>query len=472
MTMKNIMFCVGLVMGWNIYAGSVPLPHEKLVYPELNLKIPTVRKEILGNGLKLFYLPDHGLPIVQGTLYVPGGAHRDPEAKAGLSQLLSTVQRAGGSQALKPTQLDSLLEGMGATISAGSSPHYNTLSFKCLRPDLDKVLKQFFDLVMRPRFDKGRFKLEKKNRLEAIRRQDDDPAGLVRRKFNHLVYRPHPQGYEVTMESMQRILLKDLIQERIRRFLPDGSHFLLVGDVKLEELHEMLSPLLEGWEGKALRSSEIPEMKLEFHGERYFVQKGIPQMKIRVGHKSVLISNPDYFPLLIMDYILGGGSFNSRLVQRIRTELGLAYSVYSYVWGDVYYGTMGVDCGTRTAGSVEALSEILSGIREIQKNGISPEELNLARDTLVNQFVFKFSSRYQIASRMVVLEQKGLPEDFLERYLKALKAVSQEDVLRVAGEYYHLEKLKIVLVGDFAKVRKAMQKQFGKFREITLPHYE
>ncbi len=470
--MKSIFLSFGLILGWNLYATSLPLPHEKLEYPELNLSIPKVHKEVLGNGMKLFYLADHALPIVQGTLYVPGGSHRDPQAKAGLSSSLSSIQRAGGTQALQPSELDALLEGMGASIHAESSAHYNTLSFKCLRQDLNKVLKQFFDLVLRPRFDEKRFKLDQKNKMEAIRRQDDDPAGLVRRKFNHYVYRPHPQGFEVTMESIGRITRDDLVQERKRRFLPHGSQLLVVGDIQATELKQILDPLLEGWSGAAKDLPEIPEMKLDFSGERYFVQKGIPQMKIRVGHKSVLISNPDYYPLLIMDYILGGGSFNSRLVQRIRTELGLAYSVYSYVWGDVFYGTMGVDCGTRRAGSVEALREILSGIRKIQEDGISPAELKLARDTLVNQFVFKFSSRYQIARRMVVLEQKGLPEGFLERYLQALKAVSGEDVLRVAREYFHPEKLKIVLVGDFKKVGPSMEKEFGRFKEITLPRYE
>ena len=154
------------------------------------------------------------------------------------------------------------------------------------------------------------------------------------------------------------------------------------------------------------------------------------------------------FPLMVMDRILGGGGFNSRLMKRIRTELGLAYSVYSWVGADVFYGTMGVNCGTKTEGAVQSLREILAAIRNIQDELVSAEELELARDTIVNQFVFKFATREQVANRMLFFEQAGLPDDFMETYLAAIKKVSREDVKRVARQHFRPDQLKILLVGD------------------------
>jgi zinc protease len=454
-----------------ILSAMTPLPHESLQFKELTLKIPEITRKILSNGMELFYAQDSSLPIVRATLYVPGGSHRDPAAATGLSSLLSTVQIAGGTRHLTPDELDMQLESLGAEIDTGAQSRYQTVSLKCLRTDFKNILDLFFEVALHPRFDPSRFDLEKKNALESIRRRDDDAAGIARRKFANIVYRPHPEGNETTMETIGSISRDNLINSHRKRFQPDGSQLLVVGDVDLKTLESMLSPYLAQWKPTGRKLVDPPKVTREFKAERYFVQKSVPQVKIRIGHKSIKLSNPDLFPLMVMDRILGGGGFNSRLMKRIRTELGLAYSVYSWIGADVFYSTIGVDCGTKTEGSVQSLREILSAIKKIQDQPVSNEELELARNTIVNQFVFKFATRHQVASRILFFEQAGLPDDFMETYLKAIEAVTVKDVQRVAREYFKSDGLKILLVGDFAKVRAEIEKEFGSFKEIKLPDY-
>lgn len=453
-------------------AVCTELPHEALQYPELVLKVPQITRKELSNGLKLFYAKDSSLPIVRATLFVPGGSHRDLLSETGLSSFLATMQVAGGTRNLTPDALDLLLESAGAELDAGARARYQTVSMKSLSSDFEKILELFFEVALHPGFDLQRFELEKKNTLEGIRRRDDDPSSITSRKFANMIYKNHPEGNETTMASISSLSRDLLIETHKRRFRPDGSQLLVVGDIDLAQLEKLLEPYLASWQTVGSSLEAAPEVSLEFEGEKAFVQKDIPQVSIRVGHKAITLKNPDLFPLMVMDKILGGGGFNSRLMKRIRTELGLAYSVYSWVGADVYHGTMGVDCGTKTEGAVQSLKEIMSAIRAIQDNVVSEEELNLARDTIVNQFVFKFATREQVANRMLFFEQAGLPDNFMETYLAAIKKVTREDVQRVAKQYFHPDQLKILLVGNFSKIKAEIEKEFGKFKEISLEKFE
>ncbi|MCJ8346476.1 insulinase family protein, partial [bacterium] len=256
--------------------------------------------------------------------------------------------------------------------------------------------------------------------------------------------------------------------EHSRRFVPNDAQLLVVGDLTLIALKKMLKSYFTSWKKSKKSISIVSDMDFDFKNEKVFVEMDTPQLNIRIGHKSLKISNPDYFPLLIADYILGGGGFNSRLMQRVRTEMGLAYSIYSYIWGDVYYGTMGVYCGTKTSGAIDAMSEIFSQIERIRDQKVSQEEFDLAKNSMVNQYVFKFSSKYQVVSRMLYFERKNLREDYMQYYLDSLKKVTIEDVQEASKKYWKPESLKVLVVGQVSTIKSDLEKKFGKFKEVKL----
>jgi zinc protease len=465
--MKSIFKAVCLSV---LFTGAVSaeLPHESLKYPELKFQIPDVAKEKLPNGLTLFHIKDSSLPIIRMSLYVKGGSHRENRKNVGLSDLMSSVQRSGGTKNTKVEKLNEFLERLGATIGASSSAMYNTVSMKCLSGDFDKVMPHFFDVAMAPAFDESRFQLDKKNTIDALKRRDDDPGKLAMRKLMEKVYPNHPKGYEETIETVTSITRDDLIKSHKRRFQPKGAQLLVVGDIDLATLKQKINNRAIQWRQTDNSISKWPEMGLEFNGENFFVQRAIPQFKIRMAHKAIKIDNPDFAALRVMNYILGGGGFNSRMAADIRTARGLTYSVYSYIFGDKYYGMFGVGCDTKTEKTVEAVKAILDHIKKIRDQKVTEKEIKLAKESLINSFVFKFVTKHQVASRLLYYEQRDLPMDFLQTYLENLKKVSIEDIQRVAKEYLKPEKLKMVLVGDYAKIKGDLEKNFGNFEEIVV----
>jgi predicted Zn-dependent peptidase len=466
---KNILVAfifVGLV---NICTADGQLPHEKLSYPEISFEIPDMHTEKLASGAELFYLSDEGSAVVRVAFYVPGGRHRDPLEKAGLSALLSAVQRSGGTVSVPADKLDEELETLGAEINAESQTMYNVVEMRCLRRDFERVAELFFAILQNPAFAENRFETEKRNTLDGIKRRDDDPGTLARRKLVAVAYKGHPHGYEDTIKSVSAITRDDLLRAHGRRFRPEGSEILVVGDISLAEFKAVAEKHLQKWPRNSLASvAPVAEVPLDFQGERFFVEKENPQIKIRIGHKSVTMDNPDYIPLQVMNYILGGGSFNSRMVKEVRTEMGLAYSVYSRVSADKFYGLFECSCDTGFETASKALKQIFINIDRIRTEEVKPEELQLATDALINSFVFRFVTRWQVGRQMLFYRQRGLPEDYLQKYLEQVRQVTAADVLRVAAEYLHPQDMKMVMVGPFSSVREEMEEHFGAFAEIKI----
>ncbi|PCJ16272.1 MAG: hypothetical protein COB02_16600 [Candidatus Cloacimonadota bacterium] len=465
--MKLIKYLITLCLILNLNY-SIDLPHQKLTYPALTLNIPDVNKFSLQNGLKVYFLQDSSLPIIKMSLFVKGGSFIDNKQLTGLSSLLASIQRDGGNSKMTPSQLDQYLEERGATISTNSGDMTNGASLKCLSADLKDVMPLYVSTILHPKFNKARFQLQKKLLLESIRRQNDEPKDVLRRKFTKLIYKSHKAGNTPNFKSIQNIKLSHIKLAHSTRFIPNDAQLLVVGDITLKKLKALLNKSFSSWKPTSNSIKIDTTMKLDFKSEKVFIEMDTPQLNIRIGHKSLKISNPDYFPLLIADYILGGGGFNSRLMQRVRTEMGLAYSIYSYIWGDVYYGSMGVYCGTKTSGAVDSISEILKQIDKVRDEKVSQQEFDLAKNSMINQYVFKFSSKYQIINRILYFERKNLPENFMQYYLDSLKKVTIEDVQVAAKKYWKPKSLKILLVGKVSTIKKELETKFGKFTEQKL----
>jgi predicted Zn-dependent peptidase len=461
--MKFIYVLLSLLCNISSFAA---LPHEKLVYPELHFEIPEVQTIKLDNGLLLFYIQDKELPIMRAQLHCPGGYLRDPREKSGLSNLISTVQRDGGTKKHKVEEINEILEPLGAAVEAGSDSIYNTVKLQCLEEDFKTVLDVFFEIALSPSFDNDKLELERANIIESLKRRDDDASKLAARKFIELLYPEHPRGYETTIDSVSNITRDELIKEHDKRFQPEGAQLLVVGSMPLETVKSLLKPYVKNWKQSSGAIAKVPEMSKKMEKRFSYIKKDIPQFKIKMGHKGVKLSNPDYAALQVMNYILGGGSFNSRLTNIVRTKMGLTYSIYSYMWGDWYYGPFGISCDTGADTASKAVKAIMEQVKEIRKSQVTDKEIQVAKESLINSYVFKFSSSQEVAERLLYYHQRNLPMNFLQTYMEKLKAVTKADVLRVAKKYLAPEEMRMVLVGPFEKYKTELESAFGKFKEM------
>ncbi|MEA3543869.1 MAG: pitrilysin family protein, partial [Thermodesulfobacteriota bacterium] len=263
------------------------------------------------------------------------------------------------------------------------------------------------------------------------------------------VYPGHPFGIYPTAEEVNRFSRENLLQLHQRYFQPQNFWLAVSGDVHQAELVALLEQQFGDWYATESMLREFPVLPPVPAGKVLLADKDIPQTTVLMGHPGVNKDNPDVSALRVANYILGGGGFNSRMMREVRSNRGLAYSVYSYFQvgrqlPELFIASSETKCGS----TVEVVALMLQLIRQLRDEPVSAAELDLAKKSLINSFVFAFSDSHSVVSRKVRLDYYGYPEGYLETYRQQVNAVTVADVQRVARQYLHPEKLQIVLVGD------------------------
>jgi len=449
------------------FAGCAAQPFPKAERPDavtirpLEFHPPRVEKVELANGIRLYLLEDHELPLVEVTAMAAAGSLRVPEGREGLADLHASLVRAGGAGDLSPSAFDELLEQHAIDIEASADSYTFSIDLSTRSQDVDAALRALADLLRRPGFDEGRFDLLKKQMLESIRRRHDNPGTLGRDLLMARLYPGHPLGRRPTVTSVQSLRRDDILAFQNRYLAPDNLWIGVSGDFNAAELRARLERLLGDWRPTGLRPEPVSPVTPPSRAAIHLAGRKIPQTTVLLGEQGVTKDNPDVYALRVMNYILGGGGFNSRLMREVRSNRGLAYSVYSYYQvGRVLPGPFIAGCETKTGSTVEVLELMRSEMERMRRDKVSEQELKLARDSLVNSFVFAFDNSHDIVTRQMRLDFYGYPPDYLERYRERIDAVSADDVLRVARTYLHPERQMVVLVGDAGAFADRLE-QFG-----------
>ncbi|MEE4255107.1 MAG: pitrilysin family protein [Desulfuromusa sp.] len=430
---------------------------DELTFPPLEFSFPVVAQQQLNNGMKLYLKEDHELPLVELTLLIEGGSIYNPLDKTGLSQFFAKTLSTGGTENMLPDALEAELESMAAILTVSSSSYAYEVDLSLHRRDLQRGIEILADLLRRPRFDTDRMELVRHQMLESIHRKNDDPSSIAGRILGEAVYPGHPFGAYPTTEVVSSFNRDDLLKLHQRYFQPQNIWIAASGDVQQAELVALLDQHLGDWKSTESLLREIPSLPAAPGGEIYLADKNIPQTTILMGHPGVSKDNPDVFALRVANYILGGGGFNSRMMREIRSDRGLAYSVYSYFQVGRQLPEMFIASSeTKSGSTVEVVRLMRQLIRQIRNEPVSAAELDLAKKSLINSFVFAFSDTHSVVSRKVRLDYYNYPEDYLENYQQRVAAVTVEDVQRVARQYLHPDKLQIVLVGDSEKYADAV----------------
>jgi len=438
-----------------------------LTFAPLDFTIPKSERLTLGNGIALYLLEDHELPLVQMTAYINTGSIYEPAELTGLAGITGAVIRSGGTVNLTTDQLDAELEFMASGIESGIGEDLGNLSMNTLSRNLDRSLELFVDVLLKPAFNEARFELARKNTIEAIRRQNDDPKGIAGRELRSALYANHPLGRVASMETVNRITRNDLISFHHRFYKPDRMILAVSGDFKSAELKAKLEKLLGSWRPEAAEIPLVSAPDTTPKKQTLLARKQVSQSVIRMGHLGLEKSNPDQYAVRVMDYILGGG-FTSRLTQEIRSNQGLAYHAGSrFDIGRRFPGTFVAETETKSGSTVKAIGLMEEIIAELTKAPVTDAELQLAKESIINSFIFGFARADYIVNQQARLEYYGYPAGYLENFRDNIARVSKDDILSVAKKYLHPEAMTIMVVGDDSKFDRPLS-TLGEVREIKL----
>lgn len=435
--------------------------------------VPEVERVVLENGIIVYLLPDPELPLVTVSALIRTGAIYQPADKVGLAGLTGTVMRTGGTARLTGDQVDEELEFLAAHVSMGIGGESGTAALDILKKDLPRGLAIFADMLRAPAFEQAKVEQAKRQALEAIRRRPDSPSGIAAREFRKLLFgADHPLGRESTTETVERITRDDLVAFHRQFFAPNALMLGVTGDFEKPAMLDALRKAFGDWKPQTISLPAIPPVTASSgpgaSRSVNILRRDISQTHLRIGHLSVKEDDPDYFALALLEDILGGNSFTSRLFRDVRSRQGLAYSVGSrIVPGNAGPGIFVLHALTKGPSTYQALSSMLDHVERLRQEPVLTEELQLAKDAFLNSFVFSFADSGLIVGRLIALEYHGLPKDFLQRFRDSVVRLTKEDLLRVARAHLHPDRVIILAVGKDDDFEKPLS-TFGRINVLTL----
>ncbi|HEX4133483.1 MAG TPA: pitrilysin family protein [Bryobacteraceae bacterium] len=421
-------------------------------YPPLReIQIPKVAESTLPNGLKIYLLENHELPLVRGLALVRTGNLFDPADKVGLASVTGSLIRSGGTTAKSGDQLDEELENIAASVESQIGESYGSVSFSTLKERTDEVLAAFHDVLTSPAFRQERLDLIKTQMRGEIARRNDDAHGISEREFDALVYGPKTSyGWQEEYATIDNIKRDDVARFYQRYFFPANVILAVQGDFSAPEMKAKLDKLFASWNVTQQPVPAFPPVdpKLSAPGIHVATKTDVTQTSLVLGHLGGELKDKDYPALEVMSDILGGG-FQSRLFQKVRTQLGYAYEV-SASWGADYDhpGLFEIGASTKSASTIETLKAIQTEVDRIRTAEVTVEELQSAKDTVINGFIFNFDTPSKTLNRLLTYRYYGYPDDFIFQYQKAVQQVTRADILRVAKQYLDPAKFVIVAVGN------------------------
>ncbi len=449
-------------------ADQPPANPRTMKFPDFNFQIPKTERVVLDCGMPVYLLRDTELPIVNMTAIVRAGSVYEPAARSGLSGMVGSVLRSGGAGGMTPEIMDDELEFMASAVESSIGSDIGTVSLTALKKNFSRTLQIFSDVLQRPDFNEKRIEINRRQTIENLRRQNDDPKEIAGREINRAIYTGHPLGVITSFESISSITRQDLVDYHRRFFRLDNMILSVSGDFDrtalLKELNAAFKPVKYS---STLALPDVPQPKQEFQGQVLYGKKDVNQSVIRMGHLGLNKDTTDIYAVRLLDYILGG-SFTSRLTMEIRTNQGLAYSVGSHFdIGRRFTGSFIAETETKAESTAKAINLMKMIITGMTKEPVSDTELNAAREYIINSFMFGFTNPASIVSQRARLEYYGYPDGYLEQYRDNIAKVTKADILAAARKYLHPDAFKLVVIGNAEKFDMPLS-TFGKVRELDL----
>lgn len=455
---------------WSLGVAQQP---DRSKPPELgpppSLTLPAIQHLKLSNGLKVVLMEKHQVPLVQVNLLVNAGTAMDPAGQRGLASMMAAMMQEGAGNRDALAFADAV-DFLGANISVNAGMHTTTVSLFTPLSKLDSALALFADAALRPRFPAEELERNRIERLTTLLQWHDEPRVVGSTLFNNVLFgKNHPYG-PPTMgdeKTIRGFSVDDLKKFHLTHFHPNNARLIVVGDVTAKTLLPKLNTLFGKWKTGKVAKSTWPSAQQVESRKIYLVDKpGAAQSVIRIGRIGVARTTEDYYPIVVMNTILGG-SFTSRLNNNLREEHGYSYGAGSRFMFLPLPGSFIASSDVQTDVTDKALTEFMKELTNI--SAISDDELTRAKNYVALSYPSDFQSVGEIAGRLADLVIYNLPDTYFNNYTKNILAVTKDDVVRVAKKYVDPEKIAIVVVGDMSKVEAGIRAlNLGPIEKLTI----
>jgi zinc protease len=465
------------ILALSFLCGGLGLAQAKhpseLKYPPLKYDPPDPKafRTVCAGGLRAYVQEDRDLPLFNITAIINCGDLNIPKEKAGLGTVLGDQLIKGGTGTREGSAIQERLDFLGGSLNFNVGERTSTLSLSVLSKDLDEGLALFFDVLRNPAFREEPLQLAKARFIEQLRQANDNPGTVLSREYEKLLYGDNVLTWQPTKATYESITAGNLKAFHDHYFFPENIILAVSGDFAKADLKAKINKIITSWRNTKALPPPLPKNFPTPEPGVYFIQKAINQGYISLGHLGLEDTNPDYFAVQVMNFILGGGSFTSRITTKVRSDEGLSYnqgSRFTYRWG--FPGTFSGYVQTKSSTVGYAISLILAEFDRIRKEPVSDAEMETAINYYLESFADGFQSSLQTMMSFANLEMTGKPMDYFKTYRSKIQAVTKARVQEVAQKYIRPDKAVIVIVGDFEPCNKGGDEWAGPLERLGKVH--
>lgn len=422
------------------------------------VSLPAYEEVVLDNGLRMIVIPDDALPRFQMTLQVLLGSRDDLDGKEGLSNLVVNLLDQG-TKTRSANKIAEELNQLGTEVAQVVTVDMSQVSVAGLVTHQDSILDLYKDVLLHPSFDPKEIDRIRNLTKAEIQKLVDRPAAFASMKFREQVFGPHPNAMNPIgkISSLDGIARSDLVDQYQKYFRPDRSWLVLSGRISADFKAKVKAAFSEWRKGDFtdFRSVAISPAVAK---KVLFTKSDLAQSEVRIGHLGIVRNTPDFLAARIATRILGSG-FSSRLMDRVRDQLGLTYGINSDISGGREQGTFVIETATRFEKTGEIIAESLSILNKFVKEGVTSDELKLAKSLAIGQFPLTLETPEQFGASLLGLRLADVPDTYLRDYLKSLEALSVSDVNKAIRKYLHPDRLVILVFSNRDKVLEDLKKQ-------------
>ena len=414
--------------------------------------VPT--RSVTSNGMTVLFLEQHFLPTVEIHALVKVGSAQDPPDKAGLANLTASLLDEG-TLTRTSRQIAEQIDFVGGSLGAHAAEDFTTASARVLKKDADLGFTLLADMLQHPAFHKQEVERVRTQILGEIVSDDDDPGNVAMKAFHHLIFHGHPYSWPAhgTEETLNKITVADIQQFHVREYLPNQTILVIVGDLTQDQAAMLVQTHFGSWKKGPPPPYQLKKPAAIDRKMVQLIEKDLTQSTIVLGHTGISRTNPDYYAVTVMNYILGAGGFSSRLMDSIRDKQGLAYGIMSQFDTRLMPGAFFISLQTRTDVTNQAIAGVLTEIKGMRDAMVTDQELNEAKSFIVGSFPLRVDSSAKLANVLAQVELYNLGLDYFTQYPRAIEKVTKDDVLRVAKQYLDPQHYALVVVGSIAKAK-------------------
>jgi zinc protease len=447
--------------GWTAdRSARLPGRPEDLSFKALDFTPPSAKdfRRTLPDGTPVYMAPSKEFPLVTLTLTFKGGGYMDPAEIPGLTEAMAAMVRTGGTATVKPAELDERLDFLATQATVGARGNAVSATMNCLSSNLDESMKLFFDMLRNPGFDQARLDILRGQAIEGMKQRNDDAGAIIGREWQYVMYGEDSfESRQATKDGWDQVTPDRLRAQHARLVHPGNVIISVTGDFDPDDMARRLAAAMDGWK-RGEMAPNPPAPTHVFKPGVYHVAKDIPQGKVRVGRRSLQRDDPDYFAAEVMNDILGGGGFTSRLMKQIRSNEGLAYSVGSRMGAGVYYpSTFAGSFESKNPTVALAIKIMRDEFKRIQDQPVTAEELDVAKKGFIEAFPSQFASKDATLGILVADEWTGRDPEYWKTYRENIQKVTADDVQRVARKYLNFDDMAIMVVGRWDEISQGDQ---------------